>query len=56
MKEFFGFSEIGGGYNRTPEGYMSWQHLLFVTTCLLIMISLAIFLGLKNRNKDDEHK
>ena len=52
MKEFFGFSEVGGGYNRTPEGYMTWQHLVFVTSCLLIMVGLAIFLGLRNRNKD----
>ena len=44
MKEFFGF----GGYERTPEGYMSWQHLLFVSSLMLIMVGLAVFLGLKN--------
>ena len=33
MKEFFGF----GGYNRPAEGYMSWQHLLFVTSLIIIM-------------------
>ena len=26
MKEFFGF----GGYSRPAEGFLSWQHLLFV--------------------------
>ena len=48
MGEFFGF----GGYKRTPEGYMSWQHLLFVSSLMAIMIALAIIFGLKNRKKD----
>ena len=52
MKEFFGF----GGYTRTPEGFMSWQHLLFVGLLLLTMVVLAIFLGTKNRNKSLEDK
>ena len=52
MAEFFGF----GGYKRTPEGYMSWQHLLFVSLLMLAMIALAIFFGLKNRKKDDKTK
>lgn len=52
MKEFFGI----GGYTREPEGYMSWQHLTFVTTLMLIMIGLAIYLGLKNKNKDFSQK
>ena len=52
MKEFFGF----GGYERTPEGYMSWQHLLFVSSLMLIMIALAVFLGLRNRKKDEKSK
>ena len=45
MREFFGF----GGYEREAEGYMSWQHLLFVTILMVIMVSLAIWLGRKNR-------
>ena len=49
MKEFLGFNN--GGYNRTPESYMSWQHLVFVTSCLLIMTRFAIWLGLRNNNK-----
>ena len=48
MREFFGF----GGYTREPEGFMSWQHLLFVTTLMIIMILSAVYLGLKNKNKE----
>lgn len=52
MGEFFGFD----GYKRTPEGYMSWQHLLFVSLLMVIMIAFAIILGLKYKNKDDKSK
>ena len=52
MKEFFGF----GGYQRTPEGYLSWQHLTFVTSLMVIMTVLAIFLGRHNRSKSLEQK
>ena len=52
MKEFFGF----GGYQRPAEGYMSWQHLCFVSSLMAIMIFLAIFLGLKNKNADFKAK
>lgn len=52
IKEFFGV----GGYKREPEGYFSWQHLVFVTSLVLIMIGLAIYFGLKNKNKDDKTK
>ena len=48
LKEFFGF----GGYQREPEGYMSWQHLLFVSILMAVMIALAVILGIKNKNKD----
>lgn len=48
MREFFGF----GGYTREPEGYMSWQHLLFVTSLMAIMVVLAIYFGRKNKDKD----
>lgn len=47
MKEFFGF----GGYQRPAEGYFSWQHLLFVTTLVVIMAVLAVVLGIRNKNK-----
>lgn len=52
MKEFFGF----GGYTREPEGYLSWQHLLFVTTLMAIMTTLAILLGRKYRSRGDKNK
>ena len=52
MREFFGF----GGYQRTPEGYMSWQHLLFVTLLILTAVFLAIFLGRKNRHRPLEER
>lgn len=52
FREFFGF----GGYERTPEGYMSWQHLVFVSSLMAIMIGLAVWLGIRNRNKEDKIK
>ena len=52
MKEFFGF----GGYTRTPEGYFSFQHILFVSILMAIMIASAIFFGLKNRKKEISQK
>ena len=56
MKEFFGYSVPGGGYLRAPSGAYSWQHLVFVTSFVLVMIGLAIWLGLRNKNKDDKTK
>ena len=52
LKEFFGF----GGYIREPEGYMSWQHLTFVSCLMVIMVTLAIIFAKKNKNKDFEIK
>lgn len=48
MSDFFGF----GGYQRPAEGFMSWQHLLFVTILMIIMTTLAIILGFKNKKKE----
>lgn len=45
MKEFFGI----GGYTRPAEGFLSWQHLLFVGSLLCAMVLLAIWLGRRNR-------
>ena len=39
MKEFLGF----GGYSRPAEGYLSWQHLLFVTSLMVIMMVVTMF-------------
>ena len=52
MKEFFGF----GGYLREAEGYFSWQHIVFVTSLMVIMVFLATLFGLKNKNKDENVK
>lgn len=48
IKEFFGF----GGYSRPAEGYMSWQHLLFVSVLCFIMAVAAIVMGLRARKLD----
>ncbi len=52
MKEFFGW----GGYTREPDGFFSWQHLLFVTTLMAIMVTVAVLLGRRSRTKDDAAK
>ena len=54
MREFFGF----GGYERPAEGFLSWQHLVFVTFFVALTTGMAIYLGRKNRNKsfDDKNK
>ena len=52
MREFFGF----GGYQREPEGYLSWQHIVFVCSLLIIMVILAITLGIAYRKKDSKDK
>ena len=46
MREFFGI----GGYQREAEGFLSWQHLTFVTALMVIMVFLAMWLG--NSRKD----
>lgn len=52
MGEFFGF----GGYQRPAEGFMSWQHLTFVTALVLAMIFLAVFFGKKNAKVSEKIK
>lgn len=49
MKEFFGF----GGYTRPAEGFLSWQHLLFVSILTAIMIAAAVVLGLRNKYRHE---
>ena len=49
MKEFFGW----GGYTREAEGFLSWQHLLFVSILMAIMVALAVIIGRKMRYVDD---
>lgn len=52
MKEFLGI----GGYTRTPEGYLSWQHLMFVGLLLCATIFFSVYLGKRNRNKTPRQK
>ncbi len=52
MKEFFGW----GGYAREPEGFLSWQHLLFVTSLMAIMVALAVLLGRHRHGMDNKSK
>ncbi len=52
LKEFLGV----GGYQRVPEGYMSWQHLAFVSGLMVLMIGLSVLLGLRNRKKDEDSR
>ena len=52
MKEFFGF----GGYLREPEGFLSFEHIAFVTFLMIVMIFLAVFIGKRNKNKGDKEK
>ena len=52
MKEFFGF----GGYSRPAEGYLSWQHLLFVSTLVCFMVFLAIILGQRSKSRPYSQK
>lgn len=52
MKEFIGM----GGFTRQPEGFLSWQHLLFVGSLLAAMVVLAVILGKQNRKADPRKK
>ena len=52
IKEFFGF----GGYSRSAEGFLSWQHLTFVTCLMVVMVALAILLGNKMRTEEESKK
>lgn len=52
MKEFFGF----GGYARAAEGYMSWQHLTFVSLLMAVTIALAAVLGVRYRGRAEKER
>ena len=52
MKEFLGI----GGYTRPAEGFLSWQHLLFVGMLLTVMTLLAVLLGKRNRLASPKNK
>lgn len=52
MGEFFGIPE----YQRPGEGFMSWQHILFVTLLNVVMVVAAIIIGKKYKGKDAAEK
>ena len=54
VKEFFGFHIVDGSceFLREADGYMSWQHLTFATSLMIIMVAAAILLGLHFKKKD----
>ena len=59
MLEFFGLKRYADGeyhYIREAEGAWSWQHLLFVSLLIALMIGLAVYIGLKLRKKPYEVK
>ena len=56
MKEFFGFGTGEYPYGEPGHGYLSWQHLLFVSIFTLLAVGLSIFLGLRNKNKSEKEK
>ena len=59
MLEFFGLTKMPDGsfdFVREAEGAWSWQHITFVSLCLAVMAALAIFFGLKNKDKDEGQK
>ena len=48
LKEFFGF----GGYQRPAEGYLSWQHLLFVSSLMAVMVLCAVWFSRRTKGLD----
>ena len=56
MKEFFGFGTGEYPYGRPADGFLSWQHLVFVFTFVAIGVAFAIILGKLNKNKDYKTK
>ncbi len=52
MREFLGI----GGYSRPAEGFLSWQHLLFVGFLLTAMVALSVYLGTRNRKRSAKEK
>ena len=48
LKEFLGI----GGYMREAEGFMSWQHLTFVSALMLCMTAMAVLAARRTRGKD----
>ena len=59
MREFFGLNKNENGnyeYLRNADGAWSFQHILQVCVFLILMIGLAVYFGLRNKNKTDKEK
>ena len=56
MKDFFGFGTEPYPYGKPAEGFLSWQHIVFVSVFVVVGVFLAVFLGLRNKNKDENTK
>ena len=56
MREFFGFGTGVYPFGAPADGFLSWQHIVFVTTFILAAVGIAIFLGIRNKNKDEVTK
>ena len=57
MRTFFReFFRIGNDFQWKVAGFMSWQHLTFVTSLVVLMVILAVMLGKRNRLADDKKK
>lgn len=59
MREFFGLTKTSGdsfGFSRVAEGAWSWQHIVFVSSLLIIMFLLAMYFGKKNKDKTNKEK
>ena len=52
MKEFFGWD----GYARPAEGFLSWQHITFVSCLMVAMVAAAVLLGRKFRDAEERQK
>ena len=52
LKEFLGYN----GYTREPEGFLSWQHLTFVTILMVCMVTLAVIFGKRYRKKSHQRR
>ena len=52
MEDFFGI----GGYTREPEGYLSFEHILFVTLIIIAMIAAAVIIGSRYAKPDKTDK
>ena len=52
IAQYFGFEADP----RQAEGFLSWQHLLYVTLMIALAVFLAVFFGKRNRNRDEKSK